>query len=70
MRTIASTEQAIRLARKHVHKGEMNSSVRLCLADAISAMDAEQYEAAHRWAVKSLAYSVGITHPDYKRASA
>jgi hypothetical protein len=67
---INQVEKAIRLARKHAHEGEMNSSVRLCLAEAVNAMDTEQYEAAHRWAVKSLSYSVGIAHPDYKKAAA
>lgn len=50
MPTIAHTEQAIRLARKHVHEG-----ARLCLAEAVEAMDRQDYTAAHRWAQRSLA---------------
>lgn len=40
-------------------------SARLCLADAIKALDAGDYETAQRRALKSLAYTVGIMHPDY-----
>lgn len=65
---INQVEKAIRLARKHVHEGEMNTSVRLCLAEALEAQEREDYQAALMWARKSLSYSVGIRHPDYKSA--
>jgi hypothetical protein len=61
--------QVIVLARKHFG-GDMESSARLCLADAISIVnefgDLNQAKAR---ALKSLAYSVGVFHPDYIRAS-
>ena len=56
------------LARKHVG-GPMESSARICLADAVALQDAGDYEAARVRAIKSLAYSVGILHPDYQRAA-
>jgi len=64
-----STNQKIILARKHVHKGEMASSALSCLQDAMNQQDKGNFDAASMWAVKSLAYSVGIGHVDYKRAS-
>lgn len=67
--TINQVEKSIRLARKHVHEGAMNSSVRLCLAEALEAQEREDYAAARMWACKSLAYSVGVGHPDYKAAA-
>jgi len=60
--------QVLAVARKHLG-GEMESSARLCLADAIRAEDAFDYEAARRAALKSLSYSVGVFHPDYKKAA-
>lgn len=55
---------AIRLATEHCN----SDSARLCLADAIALVNKNDYENATQRAVKSLAYSVGIFHPDYKRA--
>jgi hypothetical protein len=67
---IAEANKAIILARKHVAKDQMNeSSARFCLAEALNAVEREDYDAAHRWAVKSLAYSVGIFHPDHTAAA-
>jgi len=61
--------QVIVLARKHLG-GEMESSARLCLAEAMSIVnkfgDLNQAKAR---ALKSLAYSVGMSHPDYQRAA-
>jgi hypothetical protein len=59
--------KAITLARKHITEGSMESSARLCLADAIRQFDAGNYQAAQMWAQKSLAYSVGVFHPDYRK---
>lgn len=61
--------EVIQLARKHVNNGSpMQSSAELCLKDA----EALQYEgkcaAARNRAVKSLQYSVGIFHEDYRSA--
>lgn len=56
------------LARKHLG-GAMESSARLCLADAIEASNRGDFEVAIARALKSLAYSVGIFHPDYVRAA-
>lgn len=66
-----TTDNAIILARKHVGNGAaMESSARLCLADAVALQDAGNLTDAKARAVKSLAYSVGIFHADYKRAAA
>jgi hypothetical protein len=64
-----TTEQVLILARKHLGQGTMESSARLCLADAVTQRDAGDLDAARRWAIKSLAYSVGIFHADYQRAA-
>ena len=61
-----NTNQIIILARKHV----ACSSSRSCLADAIKASNEFRLDDARRWAVKSLAHSVGIFHPDHARATA
>jgi hypothetical protein len=59
----------LNIARKHLGKGEMKSSARLCLAEAISLLDNGEYDLAKEWALKSIAYSVGMFHADYVRAS-
>lgn len=62
-----AAEKAIRLARKHIGNGaQMESSARGCLADAIACFDKEMFDSALMWAKKSLAYSVGVFHTDYK----
>ncbi len=63
------TAEIIRLARKNVDLGVMASSARLCLAEAVASFDDGHYDVAAARAVKSLAYSVGIFHPDYKKAA-
>lgn len=64
-----NTNQVIILARKHLGTGEMNSSARLCLSEAIRYQERGELDYAKERAIKSLAYSVGMFHPDYKRAS-
>lgn len=63
-----TTNQTIILARKNLG-GEMESSARLCLADAVALQDAGNLEDAKRRALDSLRYSVGVFHKDYIRAS-
>ena len=63
------TEQVIRLARFRIG-GQMESSARICLADAVSLYDNGEHEKARARAIKSLAYSVGVFHKDYRSASA
>jgi hypothetical protein len=46
----------------------MESSSRLCLADAVSLYDKGEYAYACKRALDSLSYSVGIFHPDYQKA--
>lgn len=54
--------------RHHLGKGDMESSARLCLAEAVKAHDDGNYAAAWTWAAKCLKYSVGIFHKDYQQA--
>lgn len=76
-RALAETEQPISrntnldkvlvLARKNLG-GTMESSARACLSDAISAMNGGNHDMALRYALRSIAYSVGILHADYAKA--
>lgn len=66
-----NASQTIIKARKHIGNGaSMDSSARLCLADAVALYDAGDTEAAKLRAIKSLSYSVGCFHPDHKAAVA
>ena len=65
---MSNSKKAIELARKNLG-GRMESSARLCLEDALKLFDAGDFDAAKRRAVKSLGYSVGILHPDHRKAS-
>jgi hypothetical protein len=58
-------DKAIVLARKNLG-GEMESSARVRLTDAINCYDASEFSAANRCALDSLRYSVGVFHDDYK----
>jgi hypothetical protein len=59
----------IQTARNHVGNGAaMESSARLCLASAIRHHDAGNWHQADMHAVRSLSYSIGISHPDYRKA--
>lgn len=61
--------KTLRMARKHLGEGSMVSSARLCMADAVELFEAGEYDRAQERALKSLAYSVGILHPDYRKCS-
>lgn len=65
-------EGVIILARKHVisRTCEMQSSAELCLQDAMALFEDGEYAKAAARSLKSLAYTVGITHTDYKRVRA
>lgn len=62
-------EEVIATAEKHSQNENivMKSSALACLEDAKKAADRYMYATARNWAAKSLAYSVGISHPDYIR---
>ena len=62
--------QIIILARKHVHNGAMQSSAELCLSDALRLHEAGDWTNAKARALKSLDYSIGCFHPDYRKAQA
>lgn len=64
-----SAQNVIRLARKHLGSGAMESSARLALADAVALYDQGEVDYAKVRALKSLAYSVGILHTDYASAT-
>jgi hypothetical protein len=56
------TARAISLAQKHA---KCSSSI-FCLVDAVRQQERGNEEAAIMWARKSLAYSVGVFHPDFR----
>ena len=64
-----NTDDCLRLARKHLDEGEMVSSARACMQDAIGQYNEGNFESARMWCRKSLAYSVGIFHKDYQATS-
>lgn len=64
-----TADKAIVLARKNLG-GEMESSARLCLEDAVRLFDAGNLDAAKKRAAASLRYSVGVFHADYIKAAA
>ena len=63
-------EQAIAVAEKHIGKGNMVSSARLCLNDALESLWTGKREYAAARALKSICYSVGAFHPDYQSTKA
>jgi len=62
------TDKVIALARKHIGKGTMESSARVCLSDANHLFDRGLIDYAKKRALDSLKYSVGIFHKDYQKA--
>lgn len=63
-----SVEQTMAVARKYLGTGVMDSSARLCMADAVRLYDEGQLDEARARALASLRYSIGILHPDYRKA--
>lgn len=64
-----NTKEVIILARKHLTFTDKNrESAEICLSDSISLFDKGDLEYAKKRAIKSLAYSIGICHPDYELA--
>jgi hypothetical protein len=61
-------DQILALARKHLG-GDMESSARLCLADAVHLRDLGDFTHARARAIRSLEYSIGILHSDYVKAT-
>lgn len=64
-----TAQNAIVLARRHLG-GRMESSARVCLADAVSLFDQGKFDQAHARALKSISYSVGICSAAYAAAAA
>ena len=62
-----SFDSAMEIASSNLGKGNMISSAKFCLEDASSCWEDPAYKNyAKKWILKSLAYSVGVFHPDYK----
>lgn len=61
---------AIEMAARHKYHGEMVDSALLCFKDANNLYLRGEFASARTRALKALAYSVGILHPDYLRAAA
>lgn len=61
--------ETITIAQRHIDKGPMASSAKLALDDAIILYNNGLTTRAHNRALKSIAYSVGILHPDYIEAT-
>lgn len=59
----------VALARQHVGKAQMLCSAQLCLSDAEMWLGRGDFDNARARALKSLAYSVGIMHSDYRAAA-
>jgi len=64
---------ALDFAEKHINEGEMASSAKSCWETGTRIMRGsndgkKDISGADYWALKSLTYSVGIFHPDYKTA--
>lgn len=69
MDTTQTAKTIIAAARRHVGEGAMPSSAALCLSDAEALLSTDP-RAAAQWALRSLAYSVGILHADHRSAAA
>ena len=65
MNDIMKAAEALRIAGKHIGKGDMVSSAERCLKEAEARWDERKFDSAYLWAKKSISYSVGVFHPDY-----
>lgn len=62
----AVAREAIKLARSHIDDAKQKDSAKVGLEDAEKLYSEGNYKYAHRRALDSLSYSVGIFHKDYK----
>lgn len=63
-----NAEYIISLAKYYIQavpEAQMLTSAELCYVDACSLFEKRSYEYAGIRALKSLAYTIGIAHPDY-----
>jgi hypothetical protein len=68
-----NTNDILILAHNHLRSASpdrMISSAALCLSDAMALYKAGKVRHAKERAIKSLAYTVGVLHPSYRRAIA
>jgi hypothetical protein len=63
-----TTDQILALARKHLG-GDMETSARLCLHDAVNLKNKGDMTYCRKRALDSLRFSIGILHQDYIKAS-
>ena len=66
MRTQDEAIKAVQLAVKHIGQGNMVSSARLCLTDAVHNLGQGQWQYAWERALRSISYSVGMFHDDHR----
>jgi hypothetical protein len=66
---VMTTAKVLALACQHLGEGAMVSSAKICLQDAILLLAEDDLAHARKRALRSLAYSVGVLHQDYQRAS-
>lgn len=65
-----TTDDVFRAARLYLDDNpEHRSSARLCMSDAMTLLDRGETRDAARRALRSLAYSVGVLHPVYRRCA-
>lgn len=66
--TLSPAQNAIALADRYAAQAPMRSSAELCLSDARGLLARGHETLAHVRAMRSLAYSIGVFHPDYVAA--
>lgn len=63
--------EILMVANRHRNNGAaMQTSACLCYEEAREAYVAKDYQRAYLRALRSLEYSIGILHPDYRQAFA